>query len=122
LYFTNPNRTLEVSKRRRERRRPGGIPASVKADTKDVSVSDPTMRGSERPVATLTRLISAAEVSEILGIAPETVRLLARLSTDDPAYLPAVRIGTGATRPRVLFHPDDVRSYIEARRGLDAPA
>lgn len=65
----------------------------------------------------LPRLLSATQAAEILGIKPETVRFLARLSPEDPAYLPAVRIGSGTAKPRVLIHPDDLSRYIEDRRG-----
>lgn len=79
-----------------------------------MSVSETT------PSSALPRLLSADQAGEILGVVGATVRLLTRLDPNDPAYLRAVRIGTGRSKPRVLVHPDDLEAYINVRRGKAA--
>ncbi len=57
-------------------------------------------------------LLRAREVATILGVSARSVFRLAGLTPGHPDRLPAIRIGA-----RVLFHPEDVASYVEAHRG-----
>lgn len=51
----------------------------------------------------LEKLLTAAEVGEILRVSPKTVRRLP---------IPSVPVGRGK-RPRRAYRPTDVRRYIE---------
>jgi excisionase family DNA binding protein len=63
-------------------------------------------------VMELPKLLTAAEVAEILGKHPRTVLVLA-----ERGELTAVRLGHRTVR----FHPADVEAYIDAHRMAVAP-
>ena len=63
-------------------------------------------------VMELPKLLTAAEVAEILGKHPRTVLVLV-----DRGELAAVRLGHRTVR----FHPADVEAYVDAHRSVVAP-
>jgi excisionase family DNA binding protein len=61
---------------------------------------------------TLPRLLSAEQVAEHLNVSRDLVYRIAQRGD-----IASIRIGTGV-KTRVVFHPDDVRRYVESRRSI----
>ena len=55
--------------------------------------------------------MNAKEAARVLGVSESKVRLLARLETSHPDFLPHVRIGA-----RLIFDEVDVRAYQDRHR------